>query len=279
MNSRKAFTLIELLVVIAIIAILAAILFPVFAQAKASAKATASLSNIKQLSLGQLMYATDYDDTFSISQDWSTGIVYWVAGRNYANWGDKIFPYTKAAQLHTDPTGPKLWTSGLPSQYERLWGNYGYNHMALAPGDFAGSGVTYTAVSATAPANPADTVMMTSSVAWWAETTLQYIDFQNYAWFGLVDAPDCLGERASLLCVDNWGANSAWAGLLDTEEKGRLTAGMTLRTTKKATVAFTDGHVKRLTPGAMAIGTNWSTTTNSSALVVNDRSKYMWDIQ
>jgi prepilin-type N-terminal cleavage/methylation domain-containing protein len=46
---RKAFTLIELLVVIAIIAILAAILFPVFAQAKASAKNTQELSNMKQL--------------------------------------------------------------------------------------------------------------------------------------------------------------------------------------------------------------------------------------
>ena len=41
---KRAFTLIELLVVIAIIAILAAILFPVFAQAKESAKMTATLS-------------------------------------------------------------------------------------------------------------------------------------------------------------------------------------------------------------------------------------------
>lgn len=58
----RAFTLIELLVVIAIIAILAAILFPVFAQAKESAKMTGSLSNIKQATLGVLMYAGDNND-------------------------------------------------------------------------------------------------------------------------------------------------------------------------------------------------------------------------
>jgi prepilin-type N-terminal cleavage/methylation domain-containing protein len=61
---KKAFTLIELLVVIAIIAILAAILFPVFAQAKAAAKKTVSVSNQKQIGLGILMYTSDYDDTY-----------------------------------------------------------------------------------------------------------------------------------------------------------------------------------------------------------------------
>ena len=60
--SAKGFTLIELLVVIAIIAILAAILFPVFAQAKAAAKKTASLSNQKQIGLATVMYAGDFDD-------------------------------------------------------------------------------------------------------------------------------------------------------------------------------------------------------------------------
>lgn len=59
---KSAFTLIELLVVIAIIAILAAILFPVFAQAKASAKAAADLSNVKQGSLAVFEYSTDTDD-------------------------------------------------------------------------------------------------------------------------------------------------------------------------------------------------------------------------
>jgi prepilin-type N-terminal cleavage/methylation domain-containing protein/prepilin-type processing-associated H-X9-DG protein len=58
----KAFTLIELLVVIAIIAILAAILFPVFAQAREAARKTTCLSNLKQLGVGMLMYAQDYDE-------------------------------------------------------------------------------------------------------------------------------------------------------------------------------------------------------------------------
>jgi len=62
MRRKHGFTLIELLVVIAIIAILAAILFPVFARAKAKARQTQCLSNIKQLGLAFQMYASDYND-------------------------------------------------------------------------------------------------------------------------------------------------------------------------------------------------------------------------
>ena len=62
--NRRAFTLIELLVVIAIIAILAAILFPVFAQAKESAKKTSCLSNVKQINTSMQIYLSDNDDIF-----------------------------------------------------------------------------------------------------------------------------------------------------------------------------------------------------------------------
>jgi prepilin-type N-terminal cleavage/methylation domain-containing protein len=60
--TRRGFTLIELLVVIAIIAILAAILFPVFAQAKESAKKTQGLAQMKQIGTAANIYASDFDD-------------------------------------------------------------------------------------------------------------------------------------------------------------------------------------------------------------------------
>jgi prepilin-type N-terminal cleavage/methylation domain-containing protein len=59
---KRGFTLIELLVVIAIIAILAAVLFPVFAQARAKARQTSCLSNMRQLGTSMRMYAQDFDD-------------------------------------------------------------------------------------------------------------------------------------------------------------------------------------------------------------------------
>lgn len=66
---RRGFTLIELLVVIAIIAILAALLFPVFARAKASAKKTACISNLKQIGDAITMYMSDFDDIFPHAVD------------------------------------------------------------------------------------------------------------------------------------------------------------------------------------------------------------------
>lgn len=72
-RSRAAFTLIELLVVIAIISILAAILFPVFAQAKEAANRTVTLSNYKQTALATIVYTTDSDDVYPLTNALSDG--------------------------------------------------------------------------------------------------------------------------------------------------------------------------------------------------------------
>jgi prepilin-type N-terminal cleavage/methylation domain-containing protein len=122
---KSAFTLIELLVVIAIIAILAAILFPVFAQAKESAKKTAALSQTKQLNTAAVIYMADYDDIFPVgitqrnpAGTWRYNNLHprpynsWIGGGWDApgvpetvmpHWGNAIEPYVKSLQMQELP--------------------------------------------------------------------------------------------------------------------------------------------------------------------------------
>ena len=126
-SKPQGFTLIELLVVIAIIAILAAILFPVFAQAREKARQTACLSNQKQIGIGIMMYAQDYDETYPLScayGDFNTGIP-----QEVASYVQKVgnFTATNVAGIWLCPSD-----SIAPTSNGVLLGN-GFVHQTYAP--------------------------------------------------------------------------------------------------------------------------------------------------
>jgi len=289
-NTRKfqGFTLIELLVVIAIIAILAAILFPVFAQAKAAAKKTASLSNCKQLGLAMLSYSASNNDGLPPAdsfggKDLSARITY--DGQNYKSWGQLIQPFVKSVPLFFDPLGPNAFKA--PAGWEAYqdilqlqYPSYGYNYSWLAP---ATGPLQITTKSTGSLGAPASTVMLTSSYARQEASSTFGTDIGGSWWGsmafvgkGHVDPPDCY--TAPGVCLDNWGTGSAWNAMLNNSlEAGAFTGSMSVRANGGTIVTFVDGHASRMTTGALAAGTNWTKERAASSVVTNDVSKYLWD--
>ena len=100
----SAFTLIELLVVIAIIAILAAILFPVFARARENARRSSCQSNLKQIGLGMMQYAQDYDEMLSPFGGTNQTAPDFMASSAVINPFKTAQPYLKNTQIFVCPS-------------------------------------------------------------------------------------------------------------------------------------------------------------------------------
>ncbi len=128
MRRFRAFTLIELLVVIAIIAILAAILFPVFARAKEAAIQAKAISQMRQLGLVVMMYASDNDDTY-------------VPATNYDApedspsriWTVPTFPYAKNKEIYIAPgSNTSKYAEGWSTRHRQSIGMNGATAYATA---------------------------------------------------------------------------------------------------------------------------------------------------
>ena len=219
---RKAFTLIELLVVIAIISILAAILFPVFAQAKTAAKRIVDLSNIKQVCLATMMYASDHDDTMPYG-------AYWVdvptVGWKIFTWRITTAPYIKNKDLFAPPAFPRgsaapsvmldyvAWYEDYRQNFPLgIAGTHSWAHPNYAPGGLNMSSVP----------RPAGLLSVMTS-------RYQFADLGTWT------------------VLKNWYSNpSPYSG------KGSFVAYAT-----KANWGYFDGHAKNMNPCATFGALNW----------------------
>ncbi|MEM6748834.1 MAG: prepilin-type N-terminal cleavage/methylation domain-containing protein [Planctomycetota bacterium] len=105
MRSPRAFTLIELLVVIAIIALLIGILLPALSAARSAARDSVCLSNQRQIGIGLLTYAGDYDQDVPLGYLDGINFSYALYSRAFnttTGWGNL---YQAVPALQT----PEIW--------------------------------------------------------------------------------------------------------------------------------------------------------------------------
>jgi prepilin-type N-terminal cleavage/methylation domain-containing protein/prepilin-type processing-associated H-X9-DG protein len=239
-NIRKGFTLIELLVVIAIIAILAAILFPVFAQAKESAKKISCLSNVKQYGLAMNMYANDADDCYP--EPYVSPPYYYAAvWPNTYTWQTEIQPYIKNKQVEWCPSAANPGNDYTnPGKGDSCWtGSLNYATNCRLDGKYTNT------AKLSILAYPSMTIMLEDNGAQGS-------------------------EGACRIETDEWGWTNSQTNALIADAGSGAQPGPLRRHKGGANYAFCDGHAKWLNGSAMGYLANGTSNDAEVQALLND---------
>jgi prepilin-type N-terminal cleavage/methylation domain-containing protein/prepilin-type processing-associated H-X9-DG protein len=240
--NRRAFTLIELLVVIAIIAILAALLLPALASAKAKAQAIHCASNLKQVVLGELMYAADYKETTPATVNRKSGYS-WV----FVLWQNNYFPQPQ----DTNSTSVLLCPSQKPLTFDFSGNNF---YGIIVPPDSSPWNLTFKLGGNVTSIDENLTTATYASAATFLMGGDSVIDY------GLGDP------------TDFW---QFYFFLPDTDSTGLYRAHV--RHSKRGNFFFPDGHVEKLSKVQM-IG-NYGTVDGTGAFLagaIDDRPPLLY---
>jgi prepilin-type N-terminal cleavage/methylation domain-containing protein/prepilin-type processing-associated H-X9-DG protein len=133
---KRAFTLIELLVVISIIAVLLAISMPVFTSARSCTRSLVCKSNLRQLLLANIGYASENDGFFvpaASDMMYSPGLHRWHGTRKSLNepfdpQKGPLAGYLSESQVKECPSNVTfVQDNDWKTNFEHGCGGYGYN--------------------------------------------------------------------------------------------------------------------------------------------------------
>jgi prepilin-type processing-associated H-X9-DG protein len=191
------------------------------------------------------------------------------------NWSIYLCPSGGSAQGIFSPGNP-LNNKNNMMRFAHLGFNYAY--LARWGGSCAFNDVS--GVSLAAVAKPAETVAFADSRYYSTTVGTNTGDSSGYAFLNPPNAASYFFPAPDV-CVFGGGGNGrngTWdwpAGRTEPTELGysspRHNGGMN--------VTFADGHAKWMKHQALAAGTNWGPGVVGAALVVNNLSQFIWDLE
>ena len=293
-RSPQGFTLIELLVVIAIIAILAAILFPVFQSVRENARRASCASNMKQIGLAATQYLQDADETEPICVFDKKN----AAGANVlTTWCNELQPYIKNWRIFRCPTEGGdpfgMWGArslgpasndgdGVAGAGWWAWGpSYAMNVDYLNPNLGCTNGADYGSGNyldgAAGPPAKDNQIQAPSQTIFAVESRPLMNAYPYMEW-----AESPAGYTAPDACVSwAWGTDNPWVTVgagQPGDEPAFPAERLSVRHGGGSNVLFCDGHVKWLTPGKLAAGTDWNVNSTSGNINITDMSQYLWSL-